>query len=435
MSKPSSPPAFLNVPIDDICFDASFDPTIRNVRPYLDLQSDGGPVHARILRHQALAILRGEATRAPWQGNPPAGFRILILGESRLYTYACSEPAELAPELCGPEWAALCESVDRWPELDNATSALVLTTLNRLSFYRLVIRLAREREKRAVLPGEHAMALANAIFKDGKDRGSAGQALALLGQIYHSVPSSRRRLLAAAAILVHHARITRDSGEVARWSSVLLRSRDEAREGDCHDDVVQSVLLRAASFGPFFAHDMAETERVLDECEALAYVAPADTAELALVKAENIHAMLETRSRAAQRTGDWSRALAYARALAAHDPLDNRVHRDLGFLLLARTELAGAADSFEHAARLGPPFSAVSMYLGGFCHWLAGRKHEALRGFQSAAATDPGSVSAAIAVHRLGTELGDFAAAQWAHEHLAELPPMPPDQAHPEDGR
>jgi tetratricopeptide (TPR) repeat protein len=240
----------------------------------------------------------------------------------------------------------------------------------------------------------------------------------------------RLRLLAATAVLVHHARISKDVKEVINWSDIVLSGRADLA-GSPHEEILQSLVLRAASFGPFFRGQGTETMKILDECESLAYQAPADTPDLALLKAENIHAMLETRSRASQRMGDLDQARAYALDLARHDPLDARVHRDLGHMMLRHSGPAEAVEHFEKAAALGPPFSSIAWYLAGYCHSQIGAKDRALRAFLRGACLDRGSPTLMTAIMATAAETNDVALGRWAASRLEDLPPLPPVQKTP----
>jgi hypothetical protein len=88
--------AFPQLPGDKLADLAALDPSVRHVRPYIDLRSGYGPVHAQILSLHASAIACREPMRMPWQSNPAAGFRGHILKEGRLGGFACRTPGGLA---------------------------------------------------------------------------------------------------------------------------------------------------------------------------------------------------------------------------------------------------------------------------------------------------------------------------------------------------
>ncbi|MEU7858691.1 hypothetical protein [Nonomuraea sp. NPDC049141] len=403
---------------------AALVPALRGLRPYVDLAEEGGPIHARVLALHAARMVSGRPMGLPFQGNPVAYLRRHLLLETRLEPYDCAEPEALPPHLRTPAWEHLCADVAGWHELPEEARPSVATLLVRLGFYRTVLRLIPEPDPAAIARGPATAALAltraNALYKATGPR-AAKAALRVIDAVREHAPSPRQRTLAAVAALVHHARVSKDKAEVARRSQEILARRDDVLAGDDSDVVSQSALLRACSFGPFMSGDRETTALLLEECETLARQAPDHTEGLALLKAENLHAMLETRSREALWSGDWRLAQSRAQRLAEHDPLDSRVHRDLGYMTLEHVGAEAALPHFETAAWLGPPFTAVSWCLAGQCRHKIGDLPGALEAYLAGAAADPGSVTAVDGLVRTARELKDQALVRWGEERLHRL--------------
>jgi hypothetical protein len=64
-----SRPTFLQLPPDMPASFAAHDPSVRHVRPYIDLRGECGPVHSRILSCYARALTSGKPMRIPWQSR------------------------------------------------------------------------------------------------------------------------------------------------------------------------------------------------------------------------------------------------------------------------------------------------------------------------------------------------------------------------------
>jgi tetratricopeptide (TPR) repeat protein len=397
-------------------------PQLRHVRVYVDLGSHGGPVHAQVLARYARSVVEGRPVGVPLQGNPPAHLRWHILRESGLDAYMVPTPHELPLSMRSPAWQALCDSLDGWTALATPMRPTVTSLLNRLGFHRLVRDLIAEPDANEISrdPVVASLALARANAAHKLDR-TGEESLRLMHRVYRNAPSARQRLGAALNIAVHHARVTHSAEQVRAWTDRLRAAHERVGVAEPSDVVMSSAVLRAASFGPFFAGHVAETTALLDECEQLAWQAPDDTEDLALLKAENLRAMLETRSREAQWSGDIELAVHRQRALVRHDPLDGRLHSDLGVTLLRHRGPADALAYFEQAATLGPPFTAVSWALVGYCRGRLGASAAARRALMAAVRLDPGAVSVFDSLSRDG----DRAVARWARTRLAALPPLP----------
>ncbi|MBF8184774.1 hypothetical protein ITP53_03250 [Nonomuraea sp. K274] len=395
---------------------------LRATRPYLDLGGMSGPVHTQVLLHLANALAGVSTVSAPFQSNPPANLRWHIVGEARMLQYHAAGPEELAEALRSDRWQHLCDCVRNWHDVPAERRRVAASVLTRLGFYDTVLSLVPHDDISAPLdPSAAALLLirANALYK--RDGGSALATLDILHTVHGRASSARSRVLAAIAITVHHARVSRDGELVRHWAEQALGEIDAALEGQSSDHVLHSAVLRACSFAPFFAGDMAWTEEMLDECERLALAAPDSTSELAVLKAENLHAVLETRSRAAMRTGDQDLALARARQLTEVDPEDSRVHRDLGYMLLAHSGPAAALPSFERAAALGPPFAAVAWCLVAHCRRELHNPHGAMAALVTATELDPGSITALRGITDLAHPTGEQALGTWARDRIDAL--------------
>jgi tetratricopeptide (TPR) repeat protein len=124
-----------------------------------------------------------------------------------------------------------------------------------------------------------------------------------------------------------------------------------------------------------------------------------------LIYLENLHPVLESRTKEAIWLGDLDLALARALRVVELDPYDSKSWLELGQVRRKRKELGAAAEAYAFAAVLGPPASAIARHMAGVCFRELDQPLLAAFFFNSALNIDPLAMS--------------------AHEQIQGLPDLP----------
>jgi tetratricopeptide (TPR) repeat protein len=139
--------------------------------------------------------------------------------------------------------------------------------------------------------------------------------------------------------------------------------------------------------------DKAELLRLMDMAERLAgSAAPADDGQ-ALVYRDNMHALLESRTKEAMWLGEMDLALERAQRLCEVDPYDPKIWLELGQVRWRRKEYGPAAEAYLTAALLGSPASPVARHMAGLCFRELGQPAGAGFLFALAVAADSSAIS------------------------------------------
>jgi tetratricopeptide (TPR) repeat protein len=108
---------------------------------------------------------------------------------------------------------------------------------------------------------------------------------------------------------------------------------------------------------------------------------------------ENLHPVMESRTKEALWLGDLDLALERALAVVDIDPYDSKAWLELGQVRLRRQELASAAETYAFAAVLGPPASAIARHMAAVCFRDLGQPLLAAFFFKAAVEVDPLAIS------------------------------------------
>jgi tetratricopeptide (TPR) repeat protein len=196
-------------------------------------------------------------------------------------------------------------------------------------------------------------------------------------------------------LLVHKAKVGAPIEEIAFWreraSQVVERALDKA------NDFVKSLLLsrfyRAAAFLPYRIGDRSGVIRDMDQAEKHARSLQPEGNGQTLIYLENLHPVLESRTKEALWLGDLELALCRALRVIDLDPYDSKAWLELGEVRLKRNECSMAAEAYAIAATLGPPASAVARQMAGRCFCELGQPLLAAFFFATTLAIDPRSIS------------------------------------------
>lgn len=371
---------------------------------FIDLEPRArGPLYIQGVEQYWIAFADTHAPRFALQRTLPAGFRAQFLREVGLTGYVVEDPRELSPTFRNARWSAICDALDAWPELTRERQCRLVLLLHALCFYRLIAsRIPRRFETR------------NGMASDGTElafRGaSARYALGLRGRVaeYGTADMSEFEAVLASAqpddpvafnaavkVFVHKAKVGSPLRELMDWHTrseqVLQTIVPKSNKFMC--DLLLSRFYRAAAFVPQRQGNRDEVVRIMERSEhhALA-MKPTSDAE-ALLYLENLHPVLESRTKEALWLGDVNLALARALRVVELDPYDSKGWCEVGQVRLKRKEHLEAAQAYAAAALLGPPASAIGRYMAGLCFRDLGQPLLAAFFHKAASELDPLAIS------------------------------------------
>jgi len=394
------------------------------LQPFIDLgYSDRGPLFAIGIHHYWDAFENPDLPPFMLQRTLPKAFRTNALTEIGCRDYVVENPSDIPRHLRTDRWQQLCTALDNWDALPGLVQWRLIALLHALCFYPLVKKLVSEIRNDAVLSDP---ALAELIYL----RASASyvydmpsrvadyknadlSAFVWIAQTQGVAPQTGYN--AAIKVLTHQAKNGAATDELRVWNDLAAEHLGRLQDAGSEFDYVlcQSRFHRAAAFLPMRSGDRDEMIRVMDLAEEYANaLAPATEAQDVL-RRENLHPLLESRTKEALWLGDLDSALVRATQVTELDPFEARGWLELGEVLMARRDWAKALDAYATAALIGPPASAIARHMAGLClEKLGGTAASALM-FKSAIDIDPGAVATRNKVQKLPeTEVFD-ALKQW----------------------
>jgi hypothetical protein len=395
------------------------------VRPYLDLGPLlDGPLHAQGLEHVYHQAADPTVETAPLQARPPAVLRRAIIIEMGLTDYLVDDPGKLPDALQTDRWRFLVMQMQRFKALNADTQARLITLLDRLSFYDSILALLPPIDDNALVDSGNArLAYLRALASYKVDPTSDTYLQELARIALHRTCDPRIRLAAALTLVVRYAKgPRRDTAQVQRWAK---QAADEYRHLDPTrhwvDCIYASVYWRSVSFSPYLIGDQATTTAYLDRASSYGELVMCNIPARKITHAENLHALLETRTKEALWLGDRELALERMRQLVVHDPFDPKIHIHYGDLLLSCGHGEEACAAYREAAQLGAPYTAFAQFMVGHCLEILDDIPGACDAYLSTANTDSGAVTALERLVVVATRLGRTAIVRWTEARLAQL--------------
>ena len=212
---------------------------------------------------------------------------------------------------------------------------------------------------------------------------------------------------ATAKVFVHKAKNCCEIGDLMTWSNrfekVLARTLAGADEFTA--GLFTSRFYRGLGFLPQLAGDKNEMKRTMDLAETHARNIKPGTPAQDLLYRENLHAVMESRTKEALWLGDKDEALSRSLKVIEVDPCDSKAWAELGEIHYLRHELSEASEAYATAAMLGPPASAIGRYMAGLCFRRQGQDMLAALFFKDTLECDPLGISP----RHLINELPNFA--------------------------
>ena len=345
------------------------------LRPYLDLgPADSAPLHVQSLEHGWAAAADPAMPRFLPQRAMPPGFRVQ-LGQEAGPPYALNDPRQLPEPLRSERWNSLCKLLDRWSELASEQQGRLASLLHSMCLYELLLHLIPEATGvTRANDGSHLMFFrASANFMNNQQKRATSyrhddmapfRLMAL-----DASTTGLDRFNAIAKLFVHKAKTGAAVSELSEWGDLFERALHEA-VADMDEFGAQlhtSRFYRGIGFLPQRKGDKAETIRLMDLAESQARnMRPSTSAQTVLYR-ENLHALLESRTKEALWLGDTELALARALEVVEVDPFDAKAWTEIGEVRWLRQEWRQASEAYAVAAMLGPPASAVGRYMAAMC--------------------------------------------------------------------
>lgn len=356
-----------------------------------------------------------DAQRAPFmlQRTLPPAFRAQLIAESHAPEYAVRDPRDLPDGLRTERWRAMCAALDGWDDLPAARRYRLVLLMHALCLYEPVQRLVppgfpdKGSDDRGIADlaywraaSRYALDLPNrmAQYEDADMSGF----VSIVTRAPHAVPAA---LNAALKVLVHKAKTARPLDELVEWEgrAEAALARATARVDEFTAGIMTSRYYRAVGFIPQRRRDRTAVVRAMDLAERHARELKPRTPAQELLYLENLHPVLESRTKEAVWLGDLDLALERAMGVVELDRYDSKTWAELGEIAILRKDWERAAEAYVTAAILGPPASALARYMAGVCFRELGQEMLAAFFFKDALEVDPLGISPRNAICQLPT--------------------------------
>lgn len=382
------------------------------LRPYLDLGPfHAGPLHAGAVEEAWRAFAEPAAPPFAAQRALPPGFRVQLGHEAGGPPYVLTDPRQLPAALRTERWQRLCDALDHWRDLSGDRRCRLASLLHSMCLYRPLLGLIPEDVLTAGDAGSHAADLAwwraSADFMDrlpGRLADHHGADLSVFEAIARTAPDAVTAAFnATALVLVHKAKTRAPVPELAEWSR---RLEDALARATPELDPFTAALFtsryyRATAFLPQRRGDRNQVRSVMDGAERQArHLPPATLAETLLYR-ENLHAVMESRTKEALWLDDEDLALARSLEVVELDPYDAKAWMEVGEVRFRRKEWQEAAVAYASAGMLGPPAAAAGRHLAGVCLRELGQDLLAATFLKDALELDPLGLSPREEIHTL----------------------------------
>lgn len=374
------------------------------LRPYIDLGPlVVGPLYARGIEEYWRAFVDPHSPSFSLQRTLPPAFRAQLIGESGRAEYLVDDPRELPDDLRTDRWSELCTALDHWRELSGERKLSLVLLLHALCLYAPVLRLLPEFDRHLIR--NHSADIELAYW-----RASARYVLEAPGRladygaadmsVFEAIAVDSRDAIPAAfnaslKVFVHKSKVGARRAELVKAGARLERALADAvsKLDRFMGALLTSRFYRAMGFLPQKLGDRAEVVRLMDLAERHASEMQPATPAQELLYLENLHPVLESRTKEALWLGDRELALERALRVADLDPYDSKAWVELGEVRIAREEWARAAEAYVVAGMLGPPASAIGRHMAGTCFRKCGQDLLAAFFFKEALEVDPLGIS------------------------------------------
>ena len=336
-----------------------------------------------------------------------------------------NDPRDLAATLRTERWEQLCSSLDNWDGLSPEQQVRLASLLHSLCFYGVLIETVKSgRSVHGTHGDELAFWAASAAYMAHLPEKTSTYTHANMSVFErlarHAGNRPAVRFNAAAMMFVHKAKTGASVPDLEDWHRRFEDALGAVtRQADPFSSALYtSRFYRGSAFLPQRIGAKREVCRTMDLAEQHASsIAPRTAAEHHL-HLENLHALMESRTKEALWLGDHELALARARKVVEVDPHDAKAWMELGAIHFGRKEWRPAAEAYATAALLGPPACAPGRHMAGYCLRKAGEERLAVLFFKDALEMDPLGVSSLHEIHRLTEHAVHDILKSWTHATL-----------------
>jgi len=343
------------------------------LRPYLDLGPFiAGPLHAAAIEECWRAVVDLDGPQFIAQRALAPGFRKQLAEEAGA-SFALSDPRELPDRYRTDRWRYLCDALDDWHGLSGDRRCRLASLLHSMCLYQPLLELipdsgfdARRADTFAV---QLAFWRASAKFMQNVPNRidadmSVFEDIAL--NALHTAPAAFN---AIAMIFVYKAKTGAALTDLVDWGrryehALAIATRDADK---FTAELLTSRFYRGIGFLPQRRDDRNEVVRTMDLAERHALNMKPATPAQELLYRENLHALMESRTKEALWLDDLDQALARSLRVIEVDPYDAKAWVELGEVRYFRKQWQEAAQAYVNAAMLGPPASVIARYMAGVC--------------------------------------------------------------------
>jgi len=284
------------------------------LRPYLDLaEFNGGPLHVQNLEECWRSFVEpGSLPFVPQRALSP-GFRIQLAREAG-QAYVVTDPRRLSENLRSDRWRRLCVALDKWTFLRGDEKCRLVSLLHSMCLYQTLLDLIPHDHFEAGRAAPETLQLAfwraSAHFiHDLPERTSDYNTadMSVFEDIALNAPTAVPECFnATAKVFVHKAKTCCEIADLVRWSKRFEKALVHTIAGadKFTTGLFTSRFYRGLGFLPQLAGDRNEVKRTMDLAESHARnIKPGTSAQLLLYR-ENIHAVMESRTKEALWLGD-----------------------------------------------------------------------------------------------------------------------------------
>ncbi len=370
-----------------------------------------GPLYSQAIDHYWHAFEHADRVAPFWiQRTLTQDFRNTLAREGGATAHVVDDPREVPEALRSERWAALCRAIDTWNELSARRQARLAALLHALCFHGLTQKLTSQRAARLDDADDVLLAYwsASAGYMVNLPQSVNDYSFADMTAFERIARDGRghaaMRFLASVKLLVHEAK-TAGRLDALRAAATraegLLAAAVQTRALLRH--LYTSHFHRAVAMVSQAGGRSPDVTRHMDEAERHARaIRPRTTPDRILCR-ENLHPVLESRTKEAIWRREPERAVQLARAVVSVDPYDPKSWLELGEALALTDRLDDAACAYLSASVLGPPGSVIGVHMAGVCLERAGKPSMGYVLFLESVARDPlgrASIAHALAVAR-----------------------------------
>jgi tetratricopeptide (TPR) repeat protein len=404
-------------------------------RPFFDLGSyNDGAIHIQGIDFSYRNLIAAESNLANSKiANPvtivhPISFRESLIRESGLFQYHLNNPLELANDLRTERWNVLCDYLIEFQQLKTTTQLKVINLLSSLCLHHAVLEYVPHISKAEINESEALAKLAiSRALSDLMIRTDAGSLSNLkeFETIAHHTSLDSIRFNAGIQLIALAGKTFGDLTATAFWREFTMQALHNLKPS--LDDFTykhkENIYYRAAVFVPILQKNKQAVVQEMDLCQALAenLICESKSEVEKITAYENLTTVFESRTKEALWLGDIDLAEERAKIMVQREPLYSRYRLQLGEILIKQKKIEDAAKMYRSAARLGPPGTAIALFMAGQCYETLGELDIACDCYLDSVRMDSLAISAVERLNKLAPALGNSALIKWSNIRLLEL--------------